>query len=434
MSNKQTKFKQTEIGEIPEDWNLKTVNDVVESASTGLDAIKRAPIVLDNTGIKCLRIQDVSQEKNYSDWGYCKVTDNNYKKFHLYKGDILIARTGASVGVNKILNRDFDAVFNNGLIRIKVNSEVLPLFLFYNLQSLRFNQHIDSISQGTSTQPNIQIKSLLGFNITLPDISEQQEIVDILASLNDKMRLNKKMNKTLEKIGKTLFKHWFVDFEFPNENGKPYKSCGGKMVDSELGKIPEGWEVKQLSDVSNISIGRTPPRLQSEWFSTNPQDVKWISIKDMAGNDVYIHKTAEYLTNNAVSKFRIPKIPKNTVIVSFKLTVGRVSITTEEMLSNEAIAHIKISNKNLTPEFIYLYLKSFDYSSLGTTSSIATAVNSKSIRSIPLIVPEEQLLKKFTNTTSPLFEQIFKNTIEINQLSIIRDFLLPRLMNGKLRV
>jgi len=217
-------------------------------------------------------------------------------------------------------------------------------------------------------------------------------------------------NGILEKIAQDLFKHWFIDFEFPNENGVPYKSTGGKMISTESIEIPEGWRIEKLSHISDITIGRTPPRMEKQWFSENPNDVKWISIRDLGNSGIYVNKTAEYLTKEAVERFNISIIPKNTVILSFKLTVGRIAITTEDMLSNEAIAHIKLLKKDISPEFIYLFLKKFDFSSLGSTSSIATAVNSKSIKEIPILIPDEKTLRRFTEVVEPIFACIYENT------------------------
>lgn len=115
----------------------------------------------------------------------------------------------------------------------------------------------------------------------------------------------------------------------------------------------------------DITIGRTPPRIEPEWFSESPTGKKWISIKDIGNNKTYIFETSEYLTDEAIKKFNIPVIPVNTTILSFKMTVGKLTITTEEMLSNEAIAHLKIKNNSaLSTEFIYCYLQKLDFNSL----------------------------------------------------------------------
>jgi type I restriction enzyme, S subunit len=231
-----------------------------------------------------------------------------------------------------------------------------------------------------------------------------------------------------------MFKQWFVDFEFPNEEGLPYKSSGGEMVESELGMIPKGWRVGQLGSIAAINIGRTPPRNEHQWFTTNDFDVKWISIRDMGNCGVFISETSEYLTESAVKKFNIPQILPNTVILSFKLTVGRVAITTERMLSNEAIAHVNPQTDIMFPEFFYLYLKQFDYDSLSSTSSIATAVNSKTIKCIPIILPNNELLMLFKKTIDEVFVGIKSHTIENKNLINLRNTLLPKLISGELEV
>lgn len=147
---------------------------------------------------------------------------------------------------------------------------------------------------------------------------------------------------------------------------------------------------------------------------------------------MYVDTTSEYLTPEAVQRFKIPLIPKDTVVVSFKLTVGRVAIATEDMYSNEAIAHIK--THSLPVEYIYLYFKSFDYNSLGSTSSIATAVNSESIRQMDILVPDDATLQRFTEAVSSFFAKVAFNTKNIKTLSITRNALLPRLMSGEIRV
>ncbi|MBI2448434.1 restriction endonuclease subunit S, partial [Candidatus Microgenomates bacterium] len=305
-------------------------------------------------------------------------------------------------------------------------------FLFYLLKKLDLNKQ-----RGGSSQPLINQSILYSLKVAVPTTEEEQvAIAKVLSDLDSKIELNQQMNKTLEVIGQNLFKRWFIDFEFPNNNGKPYKSSDGKMVDSELGNIPKEWSVEPIGSITDIAIGRTPPRKESQWFSTNPSDIKWISIRDLGHVGIYIGQSAEYLTLDAVERFNVPVIPKNSVVLSFKLTVGRVAITTEDMLSNEAIAHFKLVNNsyNLSPEFIYLFLKNYDFSQLGSTSSIATAVNSQSIKKIKVILPDKKTIDDFNNLVGSIFNQLKNTYFEINSLSNIRDSLLPRLMNGKIRV
>ena len=183
----------------------------------------------------------------------------------------------------------------------------------------------------------------------------------------------------------------------------------------------------------DITIGKTPPRKEKEWFSNDPKDCVWISISDMGSGGIFITDSSEYLTQASVDKYNVKVVPENTVILSFKLTVGRIAITVGKTTTNEAIAHFNTSKKNIT-EYLYCYLKSFDFGALGSTSSIGTAVNSKTIKTMKFVIPEEWELQKFYGIARPMFEQIKKNQFENQNLVTIRDVLLPKLMVGELDV
>jgi type I restriction enzyme S subunit len=262
-----------------------------------------------------------------------------------------------------------------------------------------------------AAQQNLNVGLIKNLDILLPPLPEQRAIASVLSGLDDKIDLLHRQNKTLEAMAETLFRQWFVE------------------------EADEGWEEVQLKEVTDISIGRTPPRKESQWFSTNPVDVRWISIKDLGNDGVFIFKTSEYLTQEAVNKFNVPVIPKDTVVLSFKMTVGRVAITTEEMLSNEAIAHFKFNNKTpFTKEYLYLFLKLYQYDSLGSTSSIVTAINSTMIKEMEIIIPDNEKMSDFQDNTELLFNKIRQNQKQIHTLEKMRDTLLPKLMSGEVMV
>ena len=153
----------------------------------------------------------------------------------------------------------------------------------------------------------------------------------------------------------------------------------------------------------------------------------------MGSCGIYISKSSEQLTQEAVDKFNIRVIPDNTVLLSFKLTVGRIAITHGEMTTNEAIAHFK-TDKPYINEYLYCYLKDFNYQTMGSTSSIATAVNSKIIKAMPFIVPTDDEIARFHAVAGPVFAHILNNQLENDSLTAIRDTLLPKLMSGELDV
>jgi len=282
------------------------------------------------------------------------------------------------------------------------------LFIYYWLKS-----NVDYIkSNGTGTIfSEISGSVLKQLDIYLPPLPEQKAIAEVLSSLDDKIDLLQRQNKTLEQMAETLFRQWFIE------------------------EADESWEEACLEECVDIAIGRTPPRKQSQWFSTDEKDVKWISIKDMGSSGSFIFNTSEYLTKEAVEKFNIPLIPKDTVVLSFKMTVGRVAITSDNMLSNEAIAHFKFhANTPFTKEYLYLFLKTYKYETLGSTSSIVTSINSKMIKKMLITIPDKKTIKTFNEYTQTFFQKIRTNQVQLYTLEKLRDTLLPKLMSGEIIV
>lgn len=307
-----------------------------------------------------------------------------------------------------------DCLTNQQINSLIVNEEHDINFVYYKLKNSY--SIFKSLADWWSTMPILNKSTFESISLSIPPLPEQQAIASILSSFDDKTELLKEQNKTLETMAQTIFKEWFGKYSVGDE-------------------LPEGWRVGKLWLEFDISIWRTPPRLETQWFSTNSKDVKWISIKDIWNSWTYIFETSEYLTQEAIKKFNIPLIPENTTILSFKMTVWKLSITTEKMLSNEAIAHLKIkNNSNISSEFIYCYLQNLDFNSLWSTSSIVTAINSTMIKDLEIVIPENKILNNFNDAIKPIFEKIKINSLEIQSLSKTRDELLPKLMSGKVRV
>ena len=323
-----------------------------------------------------------------------------------YKDEtIVIGRVGAYCGAVYFENKPI-WVSDNAL-SAKPTDISDAKFIFYYLKNLGLNQFAEG-----SSHPLVTQTLLNSIDIIIPStLPEQRAIASVLSSLDDKIYLLHRQNKTLEAMAETLFRQWFVE------------------------EADEGWEEGKLSQYVDIGIGRTPPRQEHEWFSESETDIKWISIKDLGNDGTYIFKTAEYLTRNAVERFNIPVIPSNTVVLSFKMTVGRVAITTEEMLSNEAIAHFKFKcDTPFSVEYLYFYLKTYQYDSLGSTSSIVTAINSAMIKDLTINLPDENKMTKFSIVVQNIFEKVKTNKIQIRTLEKLRDTLLPKLMSGEVRV
>ena len=383
---------------------------------------------LSETGIPWVKIADATASNTRFIKQTRQFIREEGRSTSVVPGDFIVSNS-ATPGIPKIMA--INACVHDGWLVFDDYKNVDKWFLFYFF--LDFRKKLNHSASGTVFK-NLKIDIVNDVQINLPPFTEQKTIASILSSFDEKIELLQDQNQTMENIAQTLFKRWFIDFEFPGEDGNPYKSSGGKMVESELGEIPEGWDVNILECIADISIGRTPPRKEEEWFSTNFSDVKWISIKDLGNSGIYIDTTTEYLTEEAVKRFNIPIIQENTVVLSFKLTVGRVSITTERMLSNEAIAHININSNRTSVEHMFLLLKSFNYVNLGSTSSIATAINSKTIKQMEILIPAENVIQEFSETVGSVFTKVKSNILEIQTLTKTRDSLLPKLMSGQIRV
>lgn len=199
----ETLFRQWFIEEAKEDWEEGKLEQLVLSANTGLDAIRRAPIVENNTGIKCLRIQDISQNKTYDNWGNTEVKDSDYVKAQLKRGDIIMART-CSPGILLHVQEDLNAVFNNGLARIRANENSHPIFLKYLFKTNEFTNHIYGISDGTAVQLNMKLGDLLSYDLKIPPKNFIDRFVEIVSEWNDKILANKQQIQTLTQLRDTL--------------------------------------------------------------------------------------------------------------------------------------------------------------------------------------------------------------------------------------
>ena len=296
---------------------------------------------------------------------------------------------------------------NQGFKSVIPNENTDPLFLFY---LLKYNKDkIEGMGSGT-TFKEVSGNTMKNIVVNVPtDKKVQEKIAAILGSIDDKIEENEQINNNLLEQVLTLYRNKFVDTA-NNERA-----------------------ICRADEYFDISIGKTPPRKEPQWFSTNPQDVTWVSISDMGTCGLYISSSSEQLTKQAVERHNVKVVPDNTVLLSFKLTVGRIAITNGEMTTNEAIAHFKTDKKEIN-EYLYCYLKCFNYQTMGSTSSIATAVNSKIIKGMPFIVPTNDELEEFHGFAAPMFAKIKANQIETNNLTALRDTLLPKLMSGELDV
>ena len=196
----------------------------------------------------------------------------------------------------------------------------------------------------------------------------------------------------------------------------------------------DSWREGRADSFFKIGIGKTPPRKEPEWFSSDKaNNCVWLSIKDMGEPGAFSLDSSEYLTWDAIKQKNVRKVPKGSVLLSFKLTIGRVKIAAYDMTTNEAIACFSSDDKRRLA-FLYPYLLSYDYSRMGSTSSIATAVNSRMIKAMPIAMPGDHDLDLFYAFSKPIYNQMLCLAKENATLAVFRDTLLPKLMSGEIDV
>jgi type I restriction enzyme S subunit len=350
---------------------------------------------------------------------------------------VVLGRSG-SVGNPQLITEPFWPL--NTTLFVKDFHGNSPIFVYYVLKTIDFK----SFDAG-GTVPTLNRNHLTQIDVPLLDLARQESIGTVLQSLDLKIAANSALSKTLEDIAQSIFKAWFIDFGPVKAKMSGEKPEGmddataslfpDSMEESELGPIPKGWEVKPAADLFEVGIGRTPPRKEPQWFCKGTEGIPWVSIRDMGTFETFSHATNEGLTEAAVEKYKVPVVPENTVLMSFKLTVGKLCISDTDLVTNEAIAHFRISKQSpLDTIFAYLWLSNLDMGSLDSTSSIGTATNSGVIKQIRFLVPPGELLEQFQDKVSAIFAQIKQLRRQTTNLVSIRDSLLPRLISGELQI
>ncbi len=425
----------------------------IASANTGLDAIKRAPIVEQDTGIRCLRIQDVSQVKGFDEWGFTDVTPANFKKFQLKKDDILIARTGGSIGVNRYIEEDLQSVYNNGLIRIRVDIERYdPKFVFYLLRTESFKQHINAIAFSTAAQPNMKIRDFLRFEFLNITLEQQKLIARNLTSLDRKIELNKKTNQTLERMAQAIFKSWFVDFDpvKAKMNGEQPEGMDvataslfpEKLVESELGLIPDGWSVEEAK--SQLDVLRGFSYKGKGLVGSLDEGVPMHNLNSVLEGGGYKYAGLKFYSEEFKEKFAIQEgdvLVANTEQGHNHLLIGYGAMVPKHLahgfFSHHTYRVRPKKNSNMTPEFIERlfgkgrFVRQVQGFTNGTTVNMLPTAGMEMPQ---FVVPPKALAQKFSELVKPMKAMIEENHKSNIELAKLRDTLLPKLLSGEIEL
>ena len=399
------------------EWQKVKLGDLIESISVKHSFNKNKLIFLNTSDI----LEGKVLHNNYSD---IEGLPGQAKK-SIKKDDILFSEIRPKN--KRFAYVDFDSddyvVSTKLMVLRKKSNNINNRYLYYYLTSDKTLNYLQTIAEGRSgTFPQITFNELKIIEIDLPPIEEQEKIANILSSLDDKIELNNEMNKTLEEMAQSIFKRWFVDFEFPNEDGEPYKSSGGEMVDSELGMIPKGWEVVNYINTSDIQYGFA---FKSKLFN-DKEGKPIIRIRDISNSYTPTYTTEEYNDLYIVTK--------NDILVGmdgeFKAHIwgGKDSLLNQRVLrirpkDNNSIAYSYFSIKEP--------LRYLENSKVGTT---VIHLGKKDIDNIKIVYPPNNLISKYRDIADNLINKICENKVEIMELLELRDSLLPKLMSGEIKV
>ena len=308
-------------------------------------------------------------------------------------GDLNIAQTKISLG--------------RGVCAMRLKGEQNSNYLFY-LMKHTIKEMINR--EGGTVFGSVNKKDILGLEVKITNNKlEQKTIAHILSTLDDKIEVNNQINKTLENMAQAIFKQWFVDFEFPNEDGEPYKSSGGEMVESELGTIPKGWEVSKFFDLIEITSGKRPGKRSDLAM----EDCKY----SLVGASSIMGYTDDF------------NFEEKILVIGRVGTHGVVQRLNNKVWASDNTLVIK-SDKY---EFAYQILNQIDYKAInrGSTQPLITQTD---IKNHTLIIPTESHLNKFELLVGSLFEIHSNHCLENSKLTELRDTLLPKLMSGEIRV
>ncbi|MFA4852563.1 MAG: restriction endonuclease subunit S [Bacteroidales bacterium] len=393
------------------DWKEIELREICSNISYGYTASANiAPV-----GPKFLRITDISKGRiNWETVPYCKISIKDSVKYKLEIGDIVIARTGATTGYNTIIKNEVDAVFASYLIRYKVDKEIAePFFVGYVLQSNRFQDYVDAIAGG-SAQPGANAQQFADFEFLLPTLPEQFQIASILSSLDNKIDLLHRQNKTLEQLAETMFRQWFVE------------------------ETEESWETKKVKDVcTTISKGTTPTTLGKQFKEIGINFIKAESLTDEGG---FISEKFAFIDNETDELLRRSRIQKEDILITIAGTIGRIAHVTEDVLpanTNQAIGFMRANKEIITPYFIYCLFKTSEIRNDfegRVIHAVQPNLSLGEIGDIEFKMPPKEKLEYGMHELSHLFNKKEKNTNQIRTLTQLRDTLLPKLMSGEVRV
>jgi len=394
--------------------------------------------------VTCVRGADIIpiSENDFSTLPIRYISQQSYSKKCLQVGDIIIEKSGGSPTQStgrvsfvsqELINNAGAVVCSNFCTAFRVKKGWNPLYVYYYLQFIYNLGAFFNFEGKTSGLKNLQLDAAFAA-IPIEDISEsiQNNIVAILQGLEKKITINRQINQNLEAMAKQLYDYWFVQFDFPNEEGKPYKSSGGEMVWNEKLKrnMPKEWCAMTIGEVeNNIITGKTPSCADEDNFGG---DIPFITIDDIRGN-LFVFNSQRTLSTKGAESQKKKYLPSGSLSVSCIGTIGVMGFIAKLSQTNQQINSIVFENEH-NREFVYFALKLYFENAKAKTGNVFANMSKDEFASIKVVYSPKQILQEFHNKVVAIFDNIKNNIDEINALTKQRNELLPLLMNGQVSV
>lgn len=361
-----------------------------------------------------------------------------YGNEFLYEEESILLPRKGSLNNIQYINTPFWTV--DTLYYTVVNKEKAEPYYLYNFIKIL---DLSRLNSGTGV-PSMTFSAYYGIKVNLPKLSIQKQIAKILSDLDTKIELNNKINQELEAMAKMIYDYWFVQFDFPMSKeqalalgkpeleGKPYKASGGKMVYNQQLKreIPEGWEDGSILACASLEGGGTPKKEINEYWNGN---TPFFTPTDSDSN-IFCIKTKIYTNILGISKSSTQLFEKGTVFITARGSVGKINVAGVSMAMNQS-CYALVPLRGFSSEFIYFHTDQIvHYLKAKSSGSIFKAIVTNDFKFTPSLVPKQDLVSKFTETVKPMFEKILNNQNQNQELTYLRDWLLPMLMNGQVTV
>jgi type I restriction enzyme S subunit len=404
------------------EWNECKLGDICSKVTSGGTPNTRKNEYYGGK-IPWVRTQEVNFNRIYD--AEIKITEdglNNSSAKWIPENSVIIAMYGATAG--KVAINKIPVTTNQACCNLIINKDTADYtFIYYNILS-RFSS-IANMAVG-GAQQNLNAGMIKDLPIFLPDLPTQTAIAEILSSLDDKIELNNKINQELETLAQTLFKQWFINFEFPNENGEPYKSSGGEMVESELGEIPKGWKIDSLDNIAEFLNGLALQKFPAE---SDYEFLPVIKIRELRQKDT---------SNSDKASVNIPEkyiIEDGDVLFSWSGSLMIDFWTNGKGALNQHL--FKVTSKEYPKWYYYLWTKHHLTEFIEIAESKATTmghIQRQHLTNAKVVIPNENTILNFTLVFEPIISKIIDNRIESGELINLRDTLLPKLISGELEI